>query len=441
MASFSKIFLGSTAVLCALLAAAPLVVAEDYTSTNFISRDPVMSDFGGTSTSTTFEAINTGGQTITGESASTNFLIRSGFLYFDTFTPKTQNWRWYDDESNETPTSALAAENVAPSEIEEDNSIKLRITVKETADIGMEKVKLRLQYSTDSNFSVGVGTPTEAGSCNGSSLWCYSDGGGSDNGVITTKVLSDASSCSGSVGEGCGTHNESGISASTFTHKKSAATEYEFTIKRSGAARNTTYFFRAYDVTSGRTIPLNAGETYPSLSTQGATLTFTVSGLTSGVSTSGITTDVTTTPTGIPFGALSLNAEIEAAQRLSVTTNADSGYQIYTFQTQGFLGSSGSAEIVPVDAVNSSPAAWSIPAGASGAYGYHTADATLAGGSSRFAAHNTYAKFETGAKEIAYSSGPVTAETTDLVYKTEITNQQPAGTYTSTVVYVIVPTF
>jgi uncharacterized caspase-like protein len=105
------------------------------------------------------------------------------------------------------------------------------------------------------------------------------------------------------------------------------------------------------------------------------------------------------------------------------------------------LGFGGSAEIVPVDATNASPAAWSIPSAASGAYGYHTIDATLSGGSARFAADNTYAKFETAVKEIAYSSGPVTNETTDMVYKTQITNQQDAGAYDSKVIYIIVPVF
>jgi hypothetical protein len=142
----------------------------------------------------------------------------------------------------------------------------------------------------------------------------------------------------------------------------------------------------------------------------------------------------------VPFGAVTVSSETEAAQRLSVTTNAAAGYQIFVRQTQGLLGS-GTAEIVPVDAANASPAAWAIPASARGAYGYHTTDSTLAGGSSRFAANNTYAKFETVSKEIANSDIPVTDETTDLVYKTQITNQQDAGAYDSSVMYIIVAVF
>ena len=105
------------------------------------------------------------------------------------------------------------------------------------------------------------------------------------------------------------------------------------------------------------------------------------------------------------------------------------------------LGFGGAAEISPVDAVNASPAAWALPSLALGAYGYHTTDAALAGGSTRFSANNTYAKFEIDPKEIAYSSAPVTNETTDVVYKTQVTDQQNAGLYDSKVIYIIVPVF
>jgi len=173
---------------------------------------------------------------------------------------------------------------------------------------------------------------------------------------------------------------------------------------------------------------------------EGGTLTFTVSGLAGGTASEGITTDVATTPTSVAFGNLSFDAETEAAQRLSVTTNATEGYQVFLFQTQGLLRN-GPSEILPVTATNASPAVWAIPGGAGGAYGYHAGDDTLAAGSVRFAPNNTYAKFETAPKEIAYSSGPVSAEATDVVFKTQVTNQQESGAYESNVIYIAVPTF
>jgi hypothetical protein len=65
-----------------LIANLSVVFAEDYSSTNFKSRDPVIDIFGGRSTSTNFEQFNAGGQTVTGESTSPNFILQSGFLYF-----------------------------------------------------------------------------------------------------------------------------------------------------------------------------------------------------------------------------------------------------------------------------------------------------------------------------------------------------------------------
>lgn len=57
-------------------------------------------------------------------------------------------------------------------------------------------------------------------------------------------------------------------------------------------------------------------------------LTFTVAGVSASTSVCGITTDVTTTPLTVPFGDLIVGTFREAAQRLSVTTNAVGGYAV-----------------------------------------------------------------------------------------------------------------
>jgi len=59
-----------------------LVRADDYASPNFILRDPVITIEGGSSASPNFQYISSSGQTITGESTSTSFIHRAGFLYF-----------------------------------------------------------------------------------------------------------------------------------------------------------------------------------------------------------------------------------------------------------------------------------------------------------------------------------------------------------------------
>lgn len=56
--------------------------AIDYSSTDFIIRDPIIGVGGGRATSTSFELYSSLGQTAIGESTSTDFILRSGFLYY-----------------------------------------------------------------------------------------------------------------------------------------------------------------------------------------------------------------------------------------------------------------------------------------------------------------------------------------------------------------------
>ena len=429
-------------VVCIGIAATPYVRAADYSSSHFMIRDANPEEISGSATSTSFSSVMSGSDIANTEASSTSFALNSGPMFFETFTPFSQKWRWYDDEINETPSQPLADEASAPANIQNQNPMKLRITITETEGIGAEGHKLRLQYATSSAFSDGGNFVKEEAVCSTSSEWCYASGAGVDNAVISTKVLSDPDACSGGVGAGCGTHNESGTTTTSFTHKANAKTEYEFTIQANGAVPNTVYFFRAYDNASSSSVPIQIGESYPSISTSGATLSFSIDGLASTTATEGITTDIATTPTSVPFGTLLINSSVAAAHRLTVSTNATQGYKIFTFQQQGFKGSQG-GEITPVSATNESPASWSsgCSGSAPGCYGYHTGEDVLEGGSTRFAANDTYAQFSTIPKEIAYNAGPATDKITDIVYKVEAHSLQEAGNYDTSVVFIVTPVF
>ena len=424
--------------------AAHVAVAQEATSSSFMMRSAIANTLGGSSTSTSFSTLQSGDQVAGGESTSTSYQLDSGTMYYDSFTPRQQHWRWYDDETDETPTAPFAAENVAPSSIGTGNIIKLRVSVAEVGGIGANNLKFALQFATSSDFSTGANTVAEIADCTLSSIWCYANGAGADNAVITTKVLSDADACASGVGTGCGTHNESGTSTSTFTQQKNTVTEYEFTIQESGSAANTVYFFRLVNTADGSTVQPNTGESYPSLSSAGGTLTFSIDGLTASTMTSGTTTTIDTTSTSVPFGSLLDGSSALGAQRLTVTTNASQGYEIFSYATQGFVGS-GHAEIPPVTGTNDNPVGWETgcTSGSTGCYGYHTSEAVLASSpTTRFAADDTYARFSTTTPdEVAYSSGPAASRSTDIVYKTEIHGQQIADSYSTNVVYIVVPTF
>jgi hypothetical protein len=173
------------------------------------------------------------------------------------FIPKSQNWRWYLDENNETPTYSLADENQAPTYLLSGETIKLRMTIKETSGNTGEDIKMRLQYSTTSDFSAGVYFLPEIWSCTVSDAWCYGDGIDTDNATITTLILSDSDTLA--------THNESGTSTTAYDLLANAAAEWEFTIENNAAATGTTYYFRAYDNTNDSAVPKNDGESYPSI--------------------------------------------------------------------------------------------------------------------------------------------------------------------------------
>ena len=438
----SRILVAFLAILSTGLTA-HVVFAQVATSSSFLTRNSTINSVGGGGTSTSFSELQSGDQVAGGESTSTNFQLDSGFMYYDTYTPKQQNWRWYDDETDETPVTPLAGENVAPSSIDDSNIVKLRVSVAEVAGIGANNLKFKLQYATSSDFSTGAHDVVEISNCVAGSMWCYASGAGADNAIITTKVLSDANACSGSVGTGCGTHNKSGTSTSTFVQAKNAVTEYEFTIENASSTPNTVFFFRLVNTTGSTTVPLNTCKNYPSLSSTGATLTFSINGILSSTMTSGTTTTIDTTSTSVPFGSLLEGSSALGAQRLTVTTNASQGYEVFSYATQGFVGA-GTAEIPPVAGTNNSPLGWTTgcSSGSTGCYGYHTSEAVLSGGSTRFAANDTFAKFSTSSPdEIAYSSGPSSSRSTDVVYKTEIHAQQVADAYSTNVVYIVVPTF
>lgn len=357
------------------------------------------------------------------------------------FDPKSQNWRFYEDAENETPGIALSDEVTSPTDITRNNSLKLRITVKETANTAEDDVRFMLQYSEDASFATSTEV-TSTTSCTNASAWCYFNGAGTDNETITAKVLSDADACTGGVGDGCGTHNEGSFAVTGFTHKSSAAVEYEFTIVPKSTKVNTVYYFRLYDVAADLPVEINTGESYPSLVTAGASLVFTISGLPSGTTTDSYVTDVASTPDAVAFGVIPFGTEYEAAHRLVIDTNATEGYQVFMYSDQQLLNAYG-VPIAPVTGTNASPVSWGsgCAAEADGCFGYHVGDDSLQGISpARFGTDDSFASLSDTPQEVMYSSIPA-SDSHDIVYKIKVEENQPAGVYETSVIYIAVPVF
>jgi hypothetical protein len=261
--------------------------------------------------------------------------------------------------------------------------------------------------------------------------------------VIASALLSDADACVGGVGNGCGTRHESPNYMTGFRHEGAASTEYEFTLKSAGPRVNRVYYFRLFDLVQNIPVPANSGETYPSLVTEGAALQFEMVGLASTTVVEGVTLDIDTTATRISFGLVPINTSVEGGHRLSIDANGTEGYQLFMMLNSDLMSAGGSI-ISPITGTNASPLGWNDGCAitATGCFGYHTSDDTLHGGSARFSAVDTYARFSTTTlEEVAYSSQPVVGETTDIVFRLYIRQLQEAGQYETNIRYVSVPMF
>lgn len=177
-----------------------------------------------------------------------------------------------------------------------------------------------------------------------------------------------------------------------------------------------------------------------SATTAAPNLSITFVGVNSGTSVGGVTTTTTSTTNAIAYGSLTVSSAKTAAHRVDVTTNAVAGYTT-TLQQDGNLRTTSSLEIDPLTATNASPAAW--PGGiTNGRFGYHTTDSTLCTGTAgRFTNDDTYAALTTTPLEVACSTGPVTGESTHVIFKLEIGSLQPAGSYQNVATYITTAQF
>lgn len=351
------------------------------------------------------------------------------------FTPKSQNWRWYDDETNETPSTALAAENTQPFGQPVEDPIKLRLSIAETGGLAGTDQRFRLQFSTSPTFASGVEDVVEIGSCSDSSKWCYANGVDADDAAVTTRVLSDSSTS--------GRHNETGVTASTFDPPASATVEYEFTIKsEDGSIAGTVYYFRAYDVNRTTPVVLFSSMTYPQLKTRSPMLSFSVEGLPSGSLVDGYTTNISTTSNSVPFGLLVPNQLKIGAHRITVSQDGE-GYQVFIVANGGFVNALAD-DIDSIPWSNASPSTWTFNpnfSGVTGSFGYHPDDDSLSSGSTRFLPSDTWAALSTTSQEIFYTNGPVLNDVHDIIYQAVISALQPAGTYTIAIQYIILPVY
>lgn len=129
---------------------------------------------------------------------------------------------------------------------------------------------------------------------------------------------------------------------------------------------------------------------------------------------------------------------------LTTTTNAYNGFSVYGRVTQPLTTATGNT-IANFTSPNSAPTSWSGTG-----FGYTTNDTSLGGtgGANRFSNGTLYAGFGTSGPgdPVADDPGPVassqiTNEQFTVSYRVTANNTTPAGTYSNTIIYTIVPSY
>jgi len=213
-----------------------------------------------------------------------------------------------------------------------------------------------------------------------------------------------------------------------------------------GSVAETGYFaqFSTYGNVDCATSPLDTGTTnYIYTTGQAVTLTvdpalaFTIDLLAGSQLVNGVTTTVASTDGTIPFGTVTASANSIAAHSLTVTTNAGSGYTVYTRYTQA--PTNGSHPIDDWTGSNAAPT--TFPAPGTEAFGYTTSSTSLSGTAARFSSAK-FAAFTTSNAEVAHSTAAVSSENTKVAYQVGIAGTTPAGTYNnSTVIFTATPAY
>ncbi len=289
-------------------------------------------------------------------------------------------------------------------------------------------LKVRVNTSATGGGSVPAGVDTTAAAFSGSSNYVPTSASWTtDASVNGTVTITDAG------GETPASASGRTIVLTDITNGSTVDTTYFVLVNTynntncSAAAVDSVVV--AYEYTSGQLVSV----------TVDPTLAFTVAGTSSGTACNGTTSNVTTTSTGVDLGHPTLSTNSIGVQNLSVSTNGGSGYTVYTHYTA--KPTFNSATIADHSGTNAAPSAF--PGAGTEAFGYTTSDATLGTATvDRFTNGGpNWAKFTTGNAEVAFSNGPVSAQSTCMGYQVGIAGSTPAGAYTTTVVYTATSTF
>jgi len=216
-----------------------------------------------------------------------------------------------------------------------------------------------------------------------------------------------------------------------------------------GSVANTTYYaqFSTFNNTDCVTSPVDSGvSAYAHVASVSVSvmvdpvLSFSINAVTSGQSVNGATTNVISTAVTVPLGQVTTSTNRISAQDLIVTTNGYGGY-VVSIKYTGALNS-GTNNWTNHTGTNSAPTTFPV-AGVTEAFGYTTASVTLPSGTASRFSSNKWAAFTTSEvnNPVAASTVAVANDTTRVGYQASIISATPAGSYSTTVVFLATSTY
>lgn len=176
-----------------------------------------------------------------------------------------------------------------------------------------------------------------------------------------------------------------------------------------------------------------------------ATLSFAISGTSTGALINNVATTEDSSTTTIPFGTLTDGNQKVVGQDLSVTTNASGGFTVTVEQSQPLTSGAGAIIDSFIDGTPSTGAGWTGPTpvlGSEETYGHMGVTSNDAG-----LASGNFVGLTTGVPQLVMYNGGVADGTTagvgyaSVAYSVEISALQEAGDYESSITYVCTPTY
>ena len=276
----------------------------------------------------------------------------------------------------------------------------------------LQCIEVDINTSADGTGSVPAGLATTSSSFDGSSLitpasWTVDN---TTNGKLRiTNTTGETPSAAGNVVWGAVTNGSS--AEVTYYGIISTYTNDDCTGLNESVVVTLTY-------TNGQLVEV----------TVDPSLTFDVAGVSSGDATGDDTTTVASTDGNVPFGSVTTGTNGVAGHDLSVATNASGGFDVFVRHTGALLNQSdGTSTITDHDGTNAAPTV--LDGGEE--FGYHTS------GMPQFAA-GEYAGFTSSNQVVMNESS---ASTSRMTYQVGIDGNTEAGTYQTTLIYTVTPTF